>query len=123
MERIDWLNVGREYWEGNQDIVLAAIKMMTWEELPFSMGFSQGYAIKEIIKEFKIPKASHIADSHELAPYGLLGIRAHYTNADVDLFFVDDGIGATPICAHVTEIPACMCLTVTTQTVEERVAV
>jgi len=93
MNRIDWLNVGREHWEGNQEKITAIIGRMTWKSLPCDMGFMQGEAIKEIIKEFKIPKVSHVADSHEMAPYGLLGIRAHYSNADIELFAIDNGCG------------------------------
>ena len=104
MKRIDWINAGREHWEGNQDKITAAIERMTWEALPCDMGFSQGYAIREMIQQFKIPKVSHVSDSHELAPYGLLGIRAHYRNADVDIFAVDDGCSVAPVCIFVTDV-------------------
>lgn len=104
MKRIDWLSVGKEHWEGNQDKITAIIDRMSWQELPCDMGFSQGYAIREMIQQFKIPRASHVSDSHELAPYGLLGVRAHYTNADVELFAVDDGCGVSPVCVYVTEL-------------------
>jgi hypothetical protein len=103
MNRIDWLNVGREHWEGNQDKITAIIGRMTWKSLPCDMGFMQGEAIKEIIKEFKMPGVSHVSDSHELAPYGFLGIRAHYSNADVELYAIDNGCGVEPVCVYVTE--------------------
>lgn len=106
MERIDWLETGREYWEGNQDHLLDVIKRMTWNECPCSMGFSQDYAIKGIIEKYNISEISFVAFSPEIEPDGLLGVRAHLDNADVDLFFVDDSdMTITPICAHLTEKP------------------
>ena len=47
--------------------------------------------MKEVIKELRIPKVSHVAYSHEMAPYGLMGVKAHYKNGDANVFMVDEG--------------------------------
>ena len=102
--RIDWMNTGKEYWDGNQDKIKKFISEVSWKEIPCTMAFCQGEAIKETIKQLKIPKVSHVCDSHEMAPFGLIGIRGHFKNADVDFFAVDDGVSVTSLCAIVTEI-------------------
>jgi len=63
-----------------------------------------GLGIKAAIKEFKIPKVDKIAISNEMAPYGLYGISAHYKNADVKLYFVDEGDHISSLCQEVEEL-------------------
>jgi len=121
--RIDWMQVGKEHWEGNQDRLKVIMGRVEWHKLPYTMAMMPGEAIKGLVKEFKIPKVSHVCDSHELAPYGLVGIRAHYKNADVEFFAVDEGSHISPLCAYVTERPTCVCVTVQEMTVETKVTV
>lgn len=99
--QIDWFNVGDQYYGGVQHEYEAMCRRVTWERLPVDLPMIPGEAIKDLIKEFKIPKVSHVAHSHELAPYGLIAVRGHYQNAgEVDVFAVWDGCSITPICAH-----------------------
>ena len=102
--RIDWFGVGKDHWEGNQERLEKICKSVEWIEPPCTMAMMPGECIKTLIEEFKIPKVSHVAASHELAPYGLVGIRGHYKNADVDFFAVDEGTHTSSLCAFVTEI-------------------
>jgi hypothetical protein len=106
MRRIDWMNVGKEHWEGNQREIEAIINRVKWQEIKpgMTMPFMQGAAINSLMENFKLPKASHVCDSHELAPFGLVGIRAHFKNADVDFFAVDEGTHISALCAVVQEV-------------------
>ena len=101
--RVDWFEVGKEHWDGNQERIKAICSAVEWIEPPCTLGFMQGECINTCIKEFKIPKVSHVAVSHELAPFGLCGIRGHYKNADVDFFVVDEGTHISSLCAFVSE--------------------
>jgi hypothetical protein len=103
--KIDWFEVGRDHWEGNQDKIEQICKGVDWQEitLGMTMPFMQGNAINTLRERFNLPKASHVCDSHELAPFGLVGIRAHFKNADVDFFAVDEGTHISSLCAFVTE--------------------
>jgi hypothetical protein len=102
-KRIDWMSIGKEYWEGRQDAIKGYCETIEWQELPCKMSFAGGFAIKQIIKEQRIPNVSHVAESHQMAPYGLIGIRASYKNADVEIFAVDEGVSLSPICIFVNE--------------------
>jgi hypothetical protein len=102
-KRIDWMSIGKEHWEGKQDAIQGYCETIEWQALPCSMSFSGGLAVKQIIKEQRIPKVSHVAESHHMAPCGLLGIRAHYKNSDVEIFAVDEGVCLTPLCIFVSE--------------------
>ena len=103
MLRVDWFQVGRDHWEGNQEKIKQICQGVEWIEPPCTMPFMPGECIKTLITEFKIPKVSHVCYAHDLAPYGLVGIRAHYSNADVDFFAVDEGSHTSSLCAFVTE--------------------
>jgi hypothetical protein len=101
--RIDWFLVGSEHWEGVQHEYERICKEMKWHSLPYKGPMMPMLAIKEIVEGLKMPGVTHVAYSHELAPYGLIGIRAHYKNADVDLFSLDMGSEIHNLCAFVTE--------------------
>lgn len=66
-------------------------------EEPLSLPAMPGLAIKSAIQELRIHKVSHVAHSHEMAPYSLLAIRAHYKNGMAEVYLVDDGVGITPL--------------------------
>jgi len=56
-----------------------------------TMAMMPGEGIKAAIEELRIPKVSHVADSHEMAPYGLYGIRGHFSNGRADVYLCDEG--------------------------------
>jgi len=101
--KIDWFQVGRDHWEGNQDKIEQICRGVDWIKPPCTMPFMPGECISTLIAEFKIPNVSHVCYSHELAPFSLVGIRARYKNADVDFFAVDEGSHVSSLCAFVTE--------------------
>jgi len=77
-----------------------AYKSLEWVEVVpnLEMPFSQGYAINAFIKEFRVPKVSHVSyHGPNVGSLGMYAVRGHYSNGIVDLCFVDDGVSLTPI--------------------------
>ncbi len=97
-----WTEIGKEYTKDNEKAIEGMIDRLKWQELPCETSFMAGEGIKEAIKQFKIPNVSHIAESSEMAPYGLYGIKAHYQDGDGVVYLVDDGLGLTPIASDFT---------------------
>jgi len=110
--RIDWTEIGKARGQSEtkkqRAQIRGAMEAIEWQEIPtdgasLEMGFMPGEGIKAAIRQLRLPDVSHVATSSELAPYGLLGIRTHYNNADVDVFIVDRGSDMFPVCMAVTE--------------------
>jgi len=102
--KIDWYQVACEYWQGNETKLEAICKRVVWEAMPCKVAYMPGKAIEALIKQFHIPSVSHIAVSADLAPFGLIGVRAHYKNAEVDIFAVDEGSSLCPLCGFVKQV-------------------
>lgn len=109
--RVDWTGVGAEYSTGDKARarILEAVSRIEWRrvpkqgEPPLSMPFMPGEAIKGLCRGCRFPNVSHVCYSHELAPLGLVGVRAHYKSGEqVELFAVDNGREVVPVCALVT---------------------
>jgi len=101
--RIDWFGVGKDHWEGKQDIITGYCRKVKWQSLPCEMSMMGGEAIKTLISEHRLPKVDAVAESNDLAPFGLLGIWTHFKNADVRFFAVDEGTHISSLCAFVDE--------------------
>jgi len=103
--RFEFMNIGKEYSQGNEDEVKEIVLNAEWEETgkgkSFPMG--QGMAVDEAIKGYRIPKVSHVSLYNDFCGLGFYGIRGHYTGKEVDVFILDDGVSCTPIVAHVKE--------------------
>lgn len=88
--------------------VVRAINSLEWCEIPRGGSISapamQGLNISAAIKDLKIPRVSHVAWSHELAPYGFYGIRGHYANGDAEIYIMDSGTVLTPVCTDFREV-------------------
>ena len=95
-----WTEIGQEYTLDKKEVIAAMIERMDWRTLPCEMGMGPGMAIKEAIKDFKIPKPSRVAMSNEMAPYGLIAVEGNYKNGRAQIFMVDDGVSVTPICSN-----------------------
>lgn len=92
-----WTKVGERFTRGKRDKVGKMMDRITWHKLPYTMGAMPGMAIKAAIKQLRLPKVSHVASSHEMAPYGLLGIAAHYKGGVAHIYLVDTGVDVVPI--------------------------
>ena len=86
-----WTKTGATYSTGRRKSLARAFDALEWPALPIECGMMPGENIKHAIRELHIPKVSHVAISHERAPYGLYGIRAHYSNGDADIYLLDRG--------------------------------
>jgi len=102
---INYMNIGKMFSHGQEDKIKDEIEHAQWETVEpgktYPMG--QGMAVQSAIKEFKIPKVSHVALYGMLSNLGLYGIRGHYKNGTVEIFFVDDGVSLTPVAANEPE--------------------
>lgn len=111
--RREWLNGGRaalaKGWERETDggvewepipdeAVERAIEKLVWEPLAGAKPFSPGFAIEACIRQFRIPKVTRIAISHDLAPYGFYGIEAHYKLGRTLLYVLDMGLSLQAVC-------------------------
>lgn len=90
MERT-WTKTGAEHTDGKHDALADAFDALEWQALPIECAMMPGEGIKHAIRSFRIPKVSHVAISHELAPYGLYGIRGHYPNGSAQIYILDRG--------------------------------
>lgn len=103
LSRVDWIQVSKHHWQGNEVRITGIIGRMQWETDFAGKQYPMmpALGIKNAIAELKIPKVSAIAISNELAPFGLYGIEAHYKNADVKIYIVDEGSLIAPLCIEV----------------------
>lgn len=86
-----WTSVGKKHTEGREAEIGEMFNQLKWQKIPCTMAAMPREGIKVAIKELRLPKVSHVASSHELAPYGLMGIKAHYKNGDAIIYIVDEG--------------------------------
>ena len=90
-----WTNVGIDYNSTPElKVKLAGMfDRLEWLDVSegITMGMMPGEGIKAAIEELKIPKVSHVATSNEMAPYGLYGIRGHFSNGRADVYLCDEG--------------------------------
>lgn len=103
---IEWTNLARTEFGDRLDQIIKAAKGLRWERVPQSMPFSQGYAIKSVIREFKMPRvdmvayqgAGPIGDSKDReAAYSLFGVQANYQDGPTRVLFVDKGTELVPL--------------------------
>ena len=86
-----WTEVGKKHSEGKQEELAEMFDRLEWQSIPCTMPMAPGEGLKGVIKELHIPKVSEVAYSHELAPYGLMGVKAHYKNGDATIYMADEG--------------------------------
>ena len=93
-----WLRTGRCYTQDRRR-GSSWIREMPWQPLSADREYPMmpGLMIEGAIREFRIPRVSEIAISHEAAPYGLYGIRGAYANGRAELYLIDEGDVGVPI--------------------------
>ena len=106
--RTDYLETGSAYLTNDNDktIVEREKKDLTWHDLPQKGApFMQAWAIKEYIKNFKLP-ATKIAwdgclsgmSTERGANYGFYGIEASYNDGTtIRIYIIDDGVSVKPL--------------------------
>ena len=101
----DFTEVGSRYSTGKMGRIGREIESLEWHEARkgLELPMMQGIGIGEAIKQLGLPKVSHVAyNGCIFGSYGFYGIRAHYKNADVDVFVIDSGTDITVTCMDVT---------------------
>lgn len=116
--RTDWMQNAHEHNSTDQQkaAIRRAISALEWERAPrkdetITLPIMPGLGIQNAIESYRIPKVSHFAISHDLAPYGFYGIRGHYKGLDhVDVFIIDEGSALLAVCADVYELQEASCV-------------
>jgi hypothetical protein len=89
-----WTTVGAGHSRGNETRLGKILDALSWTEIP-PAGVCEpampALAIMGAIRELRLPGVTHYAISHALAPFGLVGIRAHYADGRADVYVVDEG--------------------------------
>lgn len=94
--------IAAAYSSGIESIITRHCENMEWQQLLPPPGLSlpamPGMAIKAAIQQLRLPRVSHVAISNEMAPYGLYGIRCHYSNGTGEIFLLDIGTQTLVLC-------------------------
>ena len=123
--KTDWMNNAKDHngTEKQRQKIINAAACMNWQKIPeegeLELPMMQGDALNAIVREYRIPRVSHIAHSPALAPYGFVAARGHYLDKEasdaascrltgpkriyhaVDVFAVDTGTAVMALCAMV----------------------
>jgi len=73
-------------------VVEKAIERMRWEEPPNRLPLSPGLTIQQLIRSLELPRVDRISYRNwDLAPYGLYGIQANYSDGRIRMYILDRG--------------------------------
>ena len=98
--RRTWTTVGAEHTGPTaRETIERIIAGLEWQAVPCDMAAGPGLAVKGLVQELRLPKVSHVADSHELAPYSFIAIRCHYKDGMAEVFAINTGTHITPLCS------------------------
>lgn len=89
-----WTRIGEAHSQDQHAQLGAILDGLTWRAIPpggAEVAAMPGLAMRAAIRELRLPQVSHYAISHDLAPYGLYGLRAHYQDGTANVYLVDDG--------------------------------
>jgi hypothetical protein len=103
----DYTNVGAKFMQ-NHPAMVGRMARMEFEPIidGMSLPICPGMALKNFIREFRVPKADLYSISREPfgteedpeAAYCLMAVQGNYKNGTYRLFFVDGGDCLTPVC-------------------------
>ena len=95
----DYTSTGADAGYNQEQIDKGILTIDEWQDLEKdkTMAFSQGFAVNEAIKTFKIPKVSHVAQFGMICGHGLIGIRAQYKNGVAQIYLADNGCECIPV--------------------------
>ena len=86
-----WTTVATHYTDNKRDQLAALFADLRWEAFPSTSSFSVGHLAKIFISTLKTPLPLEIAVSHQLAPYGLVGLHIPYKNGRAKVYILDQG--------------------------------
>ena len=94
----DYIEIAKDIYSKEQiDTGIETIDEWQDMEQNKSLAFSQGFAVNEAVRQFKIPKVSHVAQYGMICGHGLIGIRAHYKNGMAQIYLADNGTACIPV--------------------------
>lgn len=88
-----WTKVGAIHngTPAQREALAAEFDCLEWQDVPCELPSYQGLAIKEAIRQLRLPRVCRVAESAALAPYALLGIECRYSNGPARVYLVDEG--------------------------------
>lgn len=86
-----WTQVGAGITAGNEERIGSIIERMQWRGLPSEMSLTAGMGISAAIEQLGLGGVTAVADSNEMAPFGLYGIQNTYTDGTARVYVVDRG--------------------------------
>jgi len=97
--RRDYTSIGTVAGYDREQIDKGILTIDDWQDLKKdkTMAFSQGCAVNEAIRTFKIPHVSHVAQFGIICGHGLIGIRAQYKNGMAQIYLADNGCECIPV--------------------------
>lgn len=100
---LNWTNVGKQYTEGKEEELTEAFNRVEWISVDDkrTVGLMPSMAIEEIINQMNV-KPLRYAISHEVAPYGLLGVEFEYKDAIVKSNWIDESVNAVCLASEPT---------------------
>ena len=95
--------VGKPWTEGREAEFETKCGEVTWVDihdpgLRDNICWSAGMGIREIIQSLHLVNVTHIAEDQQFAPACLLGIRTMNGDQVFEIFMLDHGDEAVPIC-------------------------
>lgn len=108
--------IGKELEGGEPltvDAIRCAIDKMKFEDmreglrLPAMVGMTLDGIVKDLAYKWRC--VLQVGHSHELAPYGFLGLTYRYKDCDATSYWLDDGVSCTGIVSikHAKRLGAC----------------
>lgn len=93
-----WTGVGAEHTDDElRPSVVRAIDALRWQEPTGEFAMMPALGISACVKELRLPKVSAVAISHDLAPFGLYGIEANYSDGRARIYVLDRGTEYIPL--------------------------
>lgn len=98
--------IAKAYSQDRQGRIIEHCEAMEWQELTpagLTLPMMPGEGIKAAIRELRLPRVSHVAYSHDMAPYGLYGAKCRYSNGPAEVYLLDIGIEILVLCHRLLE--------------------
>lgn len=105
MERT-WTSVGEALVEDRERVGRKLDRLVWFSADDDGLGFSPGYAIKQVVTEFRIPRVGRLALGSMSRGQALIGIEGTYKNGRARIYVVDTGVEIIPIASDFEAVAA-----------------
>lgn len=86
-----WTTVAAHYTDDKREQLAALFADLQWDAFPGTPSFSLAHLVTIFISTLRTPLPLEIAVSHQLAPYGLIGLHIPYKNGRAKAYVLDQG--------------------------------